>query len=507
MPTILRSATAPRHASGSARIALLAAASALLLMGVQPVRAGAPPAATSPPKHPANTTPVYLPHGSPVPDLPDSVAARIDATVDIPVRELADAVARLGRTTRPDTVPASRRREFLNVLVDKVVLSRRAIRESWTWTRAESSSYNALRDRLTLDAALDSAERRVNAARIARGDSALTGEALGIETRETNVLALDPQFDTALLARIAVSFDTLPRPKSTMTIQQQLEAAGAIPVVAASDLDRTLAHTRTGPYRVRDLIESWTRLNPIYRPRVSTADQVADLVRNGLFESQLRKVVRDQRLEERPDIASQLAKQREFLAVNHFVQREIYDRIPMDSVTLQKHFRRKLAYFDLPPRSNVLRLYLPDSAGAVAMAERLRRPGEAESLAARAGQAGTSFVTQVSPYGDSLVYVRAARAGVGGVLGPEWTPDGWLVHAVMTLEPARHRTFREARSFVEKDWIDVDGERRMKALLDRLRAAADVRVNERALGGDLPDPGRRKGSRTGPLWKTPGDGR
>ncbi len=507
MLTIFRSLATAFPAVRPARVALPAAASALLLVGTTLARAGMPAGTTQPPKRPPNATSVYLPRTLPVPSLPDTVAARIDRTMDISVRELADAVARLGRTTRPDTVPAARRREFLNVLVDKAVLSRRALRETWVWTRAESASYHALRDRLSLDAALDSAERRVNAARVARGDSALSGEALGIETRESNVLVLDPQYDQALLARMAAAFDSLPRPKATMTLQQQLAAAGAIPVVAEADLDKTLAHTRTGPYRVRDLIENWSRLNPIYRPRVSTADQVADLVRNGLFERQLRAVVREQQLEQRPDIAAQLAAQREFNDVNHFVQREIYDRIPMDSVTLQKHFRKKLAWFDLPPRANVLRLYLPDSAGAVAMAARLRQPGEAESLAARAGQAGTSFVTEVSPYGDSLVYVRAARAGVGGVLGPEWTPEGWLVQHVMTLAPARHRTFREARSFVEKDWIDTEGERRMRTLLAQLRAAADVRVNERALGAALPAPGKRRADRAGSLWKTPGEGR
>lgn len=462
------------------------------------------PAQQPPPKAVPRATSGYLPRTTPVPGLPDTVVARVDGRVDITVRELADGVARLARTTRPDTVDPARRREMLGVLVDKAVISRRALRETWVWTREESASYHALRDRLTLDAALDSAARRVNAARVARGDTALAGEALGIESRESNVLVLEPQFDRALLARIAVSFDTLPRPRSTMPLQKQIEVAGAVPEVAEADLDRVLAHTRRGPYTVRELIESWRRLNPIYRPRVSTADQVADLVKNGLFERELRRVVREQRLEERPDIARALEQQREFYAVSHFVQREVYDRIPTDSVTLRRHYQREIDSWDLPPRSTVLRMYLPDSAGAIAMAARLRDRAEAESLAAKAGRAGISYLTEVSPYGDSLVYVRASRGGVGAVLGPEWTPEGWLVQRVMTLDDRRHRTFREAHTFVQRDWVEKEGERRMRALLDRLRASTRVAVNERALGDSLAAPGRRGSFKTGQLWKQPG---
>lgn len=469
----------------------------LLLAALHPVRsAGAavpPPRPAGPAKVPARSTPVYLPTRGVVPTLPDSVVARVDDRVDITTRELGRAAIRLARTQKPDTLGAERRREILDVLVEKAVLSRRATRERWTWSREESTQYKVLRDRLTLSAALDSAEGRLRARWVARGDTLPSAEVLGMATRDSFVASLEPRFDTALLARVAVSFDTLPRPNSKMPILEQMRLAGAMPVIAADDLDRPIVTTREGAFTTRELVEGWGRLNPIYRPRVQSAADVADLARNGLFERELRRQAVVQRFEDRPEVARILAEQRELFAVTHYVQREVYDRIPLDSLTLRRHYQRHLDRWDLPPKAKTLEMMLPDRTTAMAMMERIRRGAEAESLQAHAERAGTSFLNEASPLADSMIYVFASREGPGAVMGPDSTLNGFRIIRVLSLEPSKRRTFLEARKLVEKDWTDVEAERRVRALLDRLRAQTRVVVDTRRLAtAKLPDaPPRR----------------
>ena len=75
----------------------------------------------------------------------------------------------------------------------------------------------------------------------------------------------------------------------------------------------------------------------------------------------------------------------------------------------------------------------------------------------------------------------ALQAGPGAVLGPTPVKDGWEVMRVLAVLPGRERQFREVRELVAHDWNAKEGERLMRALCDRARATAGVRLNERAL--------------------------
>jgi hypothetical protein len=54
------------------------------------------------------------------------------------------------------------------------------------------------------------------------------------------------------------------------------------------------------------------------------------------------------------------------------------------------------------------------------------------------------------------------------------------------VEPRRASTFAEARTRVDRDWFDREGETRLRATLDGLRRELGVTLNEaaiRRLGG------------------------
>jgi hypothetical protein len=401
---------------------------------------------------------------------------------DITVSRFRSAWAQLTPPQRPDSLTPETAREFLQLLVGKEALGEAAMREPWVWAEDESTGYLALRDHLVLRAALDSTlevERR----RIAAAGDTVPGEgALGVLARDRRIAGLDLTFDAALLERLARAFAALPRPSRDSSLSSQLRVMGAMPQVEDSLLPRPVAEGRDIRYTVADLLDAWRHTNPLSRPRVDRADQVRDLASNGIFERLLRRAGERRRLAERPDIAQALAARREFVAVSHLVAREVYARIPTDSVTLERHYRAHIDDWSLPVRVRLIRLVLADRAAGMKMRFTLVDEAAAETLAARGARSGAEYRVIVTAASDSALFARALEAGTSAVLGPDSVRNGWAVARVTEIVPPRHRTFVEARALVHHDWYGKEGERLMQALLDRVRRRTRVTINERALG-------------------------
>jgi hypothetical protein len=315
----------------------------------------------------------------------------------------------------------------------------------------------------------------------AAGDSTTSPQVLGTVARDSAVARMRPGWDDRALAIALEAFRALPRPARDSGLMTNIRRLGTPPRVAPEDSARVLAVTAEGPFRIADLFASWGRLDPLARPRVDSLEQVLDLTRNGLFERRLRADARARGLETRADIAAALARQREFIAVQHLVATEVYGRVARDDATLRRWYDGRPLAWALPLRVRVLRLVLDSRDGATELALRLRAPADADSLAARALRRGARVEEDLTAARDSALFARALAAGAGTVLGPDSVAAGWQVVRVQSVLPAVTRTFEQVRPLVEKDWYDHEGERLMQALLARCRREVPVRVNARAL--------------------------
>ena len=419
--------------------------------------------------------------------LPDSVLAVIGSgRPGEPGREIGRARfvrawSKLSPPARPDSLTPAGARRFLDLLLDKEALGLMAARERWTWTVRESAAFETLRDRLVVEAMLDSALAATRLALGPAGDS-LDRQALGLAARERAMERLGPVFDDSLLARLALGFAALKRPTSDSSLFAQLRMLGASPQVDPADTGRVVARSSAGDFQASDLLASWRRLNPIYRPRVTSAAEVRELVMNGLFERLLRHEGAERGLEQRPELAERIANQRELNDVSRLVEREVYARIAMDSLTLSRFYRDTETYWMVPTRVRLVRVTFQNRPEANAMALRLASAAETESLAARARRAGAEWSVDVSAAEDSVLFARALRAGIGAVLGPDETAGGWAVARVISVLPGRGRSFAEVRDLVGHRWYGEEGERLMLALAARARAACGaVVINEGAL--------------------------
>lgn len=419
--------------------------------------------------------------GAPPPGLPDTVLARVGTNRSITASKFRGAWAQVRPPARPDSLTPESGKEFLDLLVGKEVLGQYALSQNFAWTARESIEVKGLRDQLVLKVALDSSLAETKRALAASGHPTANPESLGTAARDSLVTRLDTRFVDARLAIMAERFRALPRPSRDSSVSSQLRVLGAVPHVDSSEVREPLARCRSGDFTVGDLIASWQRLNPLYRPRVETAAQVADLVRNGIYERELRARAANRDVAHWPQVAATVARKEEFIAVEHLVAREVYAKIAMDSTTLERYYHSDAGFWDLPLRASVIVLRMGDRGSASQMALRLRNAADAESLAAAARRSGLNYHEEWSAGTDSALFARVVSAGTGTVLGPDSTEGGWRVLRVSEMLPPRGRSYDEVKALVAQRWYSVEGERLMVDLIERLKRDTPVTTNPHAL--------------------------
>lgn len=406
--------------------------------------------------------------------LPDTVLARVGTSRDVTVSGFRAAWAQLSPPNRPDSLTPQSAGQFLELLIDREVLGERALKESLPWPPPESLQFRAFRDNLVLRTFLDSLMLDMSRRWMAAGDTTGDPQVLGVAVRETVLAGLAVTFDDPLAARLAERWAALPRPSSDSSMMAQLRILGTLPTVDPADTGRVLARSTAGEFRVSELVEHWRRTDPLARPRVSEASQIRDLAKNGLFEKWLRASAERARLDLRPQVIAALESRREYHSVTRLVQREVYDRLAADSLTLLRWYDAHVDEYRLPERIRLMQLVLPTRAAASEMYVQLRDEAAAETLLVRARRAGVEYRTEITAEGDSALFHAARRAGTGTVLGPDSTASGWRVARVREVIPSRRRTFDEARTFVERQYYVVEGERLMQEFLARIRKDALV---------------------------------
>lgn len=414
--------------------------------------------------------------------LPDTVLAQVGPRRRISIADFQRSWKQVSPPARPDSLTPQGAQEFLRLLVGKEVLAEAALRTTWVWTRAESARFNTLRDRLTLEAALAEPLAQARADLGRAGTRKAAEQLVGRAARDSAVARMQVSFDEKLVGRLTRAFAALPKPSRDSGLFAQLRVLGRLPATDPGDSLAAVARTAEGDYRVRDLLEWWKMLNPLARPRVETPEQMRDVVKNGLFERKLRRFAATLDLQHRADIAAALDREIEYIAVSHLVQREVYDSLTPDSLTLRTFYDRHRDEYRIPARVRALRLELPDRADAGRMAARLRDPAEAESLGAASERQRLGYTADLTAERDSALFAQGMRAGAGTVVGPDSVSGGWAVARVIALLPPEERSFEQARTLVEHHWYGVEGERRMVELIERLRRSTRVVVNERALG-------------------------
>ncbi len=453
-------------------LALVALSAAASLAAAPATRTTPRPATTVRPAAPARPAAAVR--------LPDSVLVRLPGNEDITRRRFERAIRLLGGA--PDSLTPSDRDRFLELVIEQRLLAVAAAQAGLAWYREDSLVLESERDNVLVRAALAERFSRIEQRRRELGQSDLNEEAMGIAARESLMLELKPVYNREALRRVGSYFAELPEATSTMSPQEQLRITRIMPKVPAADSNVTLVTTaRLGEFKVADLLRDWSRLSSIYRPHIADDVGVQSIVDNSLFERMIRLDAQRPEIAQIPAVAAVLADRLEYHAVSNWLQREVIEKMPMDSLTLRRYYDGDPKAFAAPGRAMLIVLSLDDAHAADSLVKRFRMPGEAESLAMRAQKSGTNYTMAVTAANDSTLYADAVAAGVGGVGGPRKVELGYRIFKVLGLEPPHGQSFAEARPMVERMWYETESDRRIRATLDSLKRQARIVRNEAAL--------------------------
>ena len=477
--------------------ALLAALALFTAWAASPLVAAPAPAKPAPAK-PATAKPKTTPA------LPDSVLLRINGSEDVTLRRFQRAVRLLGGN--PDSLTPADRDQFLELVIEQRLLALATVSAPHPWPQADSARFLSERDNILVRAALSDEFTRIEKSRSALGQPDLDEQAMGIAARESLMLRIHPKWDEEALRSVGSYFAEMPKATPEMSVREQVALANQVPKVPAEDTSRVLVRSDLGTFKVSELLADWRRLPGIYRPNVVDADGVRSLVQNSLFERHIRAAAAKPELAQRHEVAAVIADRVEYHSVSAYLQRELVQGIPTDSVTLHKHYQANRADFDRPARAVLVALTLADQRGADSLARLFRVAGEAESLAFRAQRGGVNYTLAVTEASDSLLFRKAKSAGAGGVISPEQVSGGWRVIKVLSLDPRTSQPFSAVRADVERSWYEFESERRIRARLDELRRAARIESNEPALQALVrvpPKPARSPSAPTPPKPSVP----
>jgi hypothetical protein len=456
--------------------AIVLALAAAAASPASPGTTAAPPASPKPRQASPHT--VVAPSDYLAQPMPDSVLLRINGE-EVTRRRFLRAVRLLGG--RPDSLTPPDRDRFLDLVTEQRLLAARARKDPRPWERADSLEYLGDRDNILLRAALSDQFTRIEQRRRALGQPDLDEQAMGVAARESLMLELKPVYDEELLKVVGSYFAEMPEATPKMSPREQIELSKQVPKIPAADTLKVLARSRLGEFTVARLLADWRRLASIYRPHVSDNEGVRGLVQNSLFEQLIRDAAARPELARRSEVAAVIADRLEYHGVTSYLQHAVVAKIPMDTLTLQKHFNAHKADFTRPPRAVLLIMTFDSLAAADSLAHRLAIPGQAETLSVRALRSGVSYQHEVFAHSDSALYAQARHAGVGAVVGPDRAEGVWRVYKVMSLDSRQGQTFAQVRPLVERSWYEAESERRIRALLDSLKQTAHLQRNEPAL--------------------------
>ncbi|MBM4129741.1 hypothetical protein FJ250_01755 [bacterium] len=430
---------------------------------------------------------------APAPDSARAGDAR-GARPDTVLAQLADG-ARVERVTAADLRAAARRRGLAPGALSAAQvrdllgtqLDRRALRLATTaappaWTPQDSAQHRDLGLQLAFAAALDSAYAVERALRAAQGDTVTHPGVLGAAMRDRELQRRPPDWDEAVVGRLAAAFAALPAPSPADDLLQRARKLTRFPAVAAGDSDLVVATHAGRPFLVRDLLREWRLLRTLDRPRLEDVRQVKDFIGTGLYHRQLRAQARPAHAPARPADLQRLRDQAEGFAATAWAVRHVFSQVPRDSLTLRQVYDRDPSRWDLPARAEIVRRHLATREQADGLAARLRTPAGADSLLTLDRAQPDHVPDVVDERVEATLVARCLAAGALGVVGPDsLAAAAWRVALVVEAAPRRPRPFAEAREAVDRAWFDAECERRLRAALDGLRRRYGEQIDEAAL--------------------------
>jgi len=266
----------------------------------------------------------------------------------------------------------------------------------------------------------------------------------------------------------------------------------ALPAIAAADTGHAAARINGRVITIGAYLGYWGRVQPFARPEVRERPSLEAAIDRVAMADEILRIGIERGLDKQPAIVEQIDHLRTGFELDHYFQDEVVAKVVVTDAALRKYWAKDPEHYN-------------ERASIESHIIVLERRSQADSLLAQL-KGGASFSEMAKAYSmDGATAAEGGKVGlqyrgtqenigledamfatpIGGLGGPEKTPQGWVIWRIDTSTPALKRSFEAARTMVERDYRTVESDRILRARLDGLRTAAHVKLFEDRVTLDL----------------------
>jgi parvulin-like peptidyl-prolyl isomerase len=265
-----------------------------------------------------------------------------------------------------------------------------------------------------------------------------------------------------------------------------------LPVLDAADTMLVVARVGGRPVSIGEYLRYWGRIQPLARPEIRERAVLEAAVDRVALAPEIVRVARERGLADTPAIREELARMREGFALDHYFAQEIESKVRVPETAVRKMWAADPKHYN--DRASIdSRIILVDHRSlADSLLARLRSGASFGDLAkeySNEGQSGAQGGVVGKQYRGTQENAGLEDAmfatPVGGIGGPEQTPQGLVIWRIDAADPGIERTFAEARSMVERDYRIMESDRMLQRKLAALRAKAHAKVYKERVSPNL----------------------
>ncbi|MCF8242372.1 MAG: peptidylprolyl isomerase [Melioribacteraceae bacterium] len=177
--------------------------------------------------------------------------------------------------------------------------------------------------------------------------------------------------------------------------------------------------------------------------------------------------------DEYPEFASLMNDYKHGILVFKLQEEEVWNKIELDSVKIHRFYEETKDDYKWPDRVQFTELFTKTDTNIVKYQKMYKDGMSLDSLAAkyteRRGMKARNGQFDLMPVGSSPIAKHAYSMKVGTVSYPFEVPGGWVMVRCDVKDPARIKTFEEARPEVTSAFQEMESQRLQEEYLNRLK--------------------------------------
>lgn len=281
------------------------------------------------------------------------------------------------------------------------------------------------------------------------------------------------RYDSANVAYAAALFEP---PLSTEVDSRgapTFHISNVVPVVGPQDTSRVLARFQGGQLTLGGFLQMYSDLSPVARPTVTTVGLFCRQIDSFALEPWKAMMAQSRGLDKDSLAVAMIEKERERILVEHMYRDSIESKIKISVAERRKFYEGHRARYFTYQTARYATFASDDSAGAEAIAARLRRGEKAEdilradSIAGREprGAIHEERENESSPV-HKLVFetLKPGRVQVG-----PGSHGIWITVQLLSIDPGRQLSFEESDGYVYDTLASIEAEKQLKQFFARHR--------------------------------------